>query len=253
MLPSEMRERLTEGCILLGLANTYPAPGIIEMMAQGWDFVWVDAQHGQLDLSDAAAGVRACERIGAASVLRVPTHDPGWLGRFADTAATALMVPLVNTVEEARAVVSALRFAPLGQRSFGGRRVIDLWSETYFTEQEPVILAQIETPEAVENVEAIAQIEGIDMLFIGTDDLKVGLGVDRTRDDLEYPELVDAIERTARAARQAGKWCGAVAKQPARVEWMKDLGYQLMAAGSDVGFLRAAAHTLKEMREFTGR
>lgn len=252
MLPSEMRSRLSAGDVLVGLANTYPAPGIVEMMGRGWDFIWVDAQHGQLDLTDATQAVRACERIGAASVVRVPTHDPGWLGRFADTAATAVMVPMVDTADEAAAVVSGLRFPPLGARSFGGRRVIDLLGEGYFQEEEPLIIAQIETPEAVDNVEAIAGTEGIDLLFIGTDDLKVSLGVDRTRNDREYKEVVTAVERTAQAARNAGIWCGGVAKEPERVQWMQGLGYQLLAAGSDIGFLRAAAHTLKDMRGLTG-
>ncbi|MCX5662289.1 MAG: aldolase/citrate lyase family protein [Planctomycetota bacterium] len=244
-----MTERLKGDATMLGFCSMYPAPGIIEGIGGGWDFVWIDGQHGEMDSRAAVAAVRAADLMGLATLLRVPTHDAGFLGVYADMDPSAIMVPMVNDAAQARAIVAALRFPPLGTRSFGGRRVIDRNGRDYHKNHEVLVVAQIETREAVEHVEAIANTPGVDGLFFGPDDMKVQMGIDVNTPPLEHPRLVEAMTRTANAARAAGKFAAGVAPGAGALEKMRAMGYRLLVGGGDIMFLRAAAAAkLQELR-----
>jgi 2-keto-3-deoxy-L-rhamnonate aldolase RhmA len=142
---------LQERRALLGVTHCYAAEGILETIATGWDFVWIDGQHGQFNFESALRAVRIASGMGLETVLRVPTHDPGLLGLYADTGASALMIPLVDSPQMAAEVVRALRFPPHGNRSFGGRRVIDAHGRDYCRTREPLVVAQIESADGVKN------------------------------------------------------------------------------------------------------
>ena len=246
----DLSKKLKENSVLLGLSNMYPAAGIIEGMCRGWDFVWIDGQHGQMSYDAIVNAVRAAEIMDLFSVLRSPTHDPGMLGKYADTSASAIMVPVVDTPDQARAVVNALRFAPKGSRSFGGRRPIDLNGRDYYKTAEPVIIAQIESCQAIENVDAIAQTDGVDMLFFGPDDMRVQLGLPMNTPIRENKDLKKAFEQTALAAKKANKAAGTVAPTPADLAYCIQHGYRLIAGGGDIVFLRQSAATrLQQLRE----
>jgi 4-hydroxy-2-oxoheptanedioate aldolase len=235
-----LSQRLDEKAVLVGLCHTYPAEAILETIGSGWDFVWIDGQHGQLSWDYILRAVRTASRLELPAVVRVPTHDPGWLGMYADTAADAVMVPMVNSASEARNVVQALRFPPAGQRSFGGRRPIDLHSRGYFRTHEPLVIVQIETSAGLANVKQIAEVEGVDALFFGADDIKLQMGIPIDTPVAESGPLREAQQQVADAARDAGKVCGCVAEARALATVAK-LGYQLVAAGADVGFLRTGS------------
>lgn len=238
MNPSEMRERLERGDVLLGVAVVYAAPGIVEGICRGWDFVWLCAQHGEFELATMRQAVRAAELVGAASLVRVPGHEYSIVGPYADLAATALMIPMVNTAAEAEQVARALRFPPRGCRSMGGRRVIDRWGLDYVTEQQPYVVVQIETPEAVANAAAIAAVPDIDMLFFSPGDLRLHLGIPLTGDNyLADERMREAMANTAAAARAAGKAAGCIATTPELLETAVDMGYQLASCGADCTFL----------------
>ena len=142
-----------------------------------WDFLWIDGQHGPFSYDSALTAVRTTDLVGTDSLLRVPGQEHSLLGLYADMLPSAMMVPVVNTPEQAKAVVDATRFPPLGNRSYGGRRPIDFLGRDYYMGEGLVLVLQIETPEAVENAAAIAALEGVDALFLGADDLKIQLGV----------------------------------------------------------------------------
>ena len=248
MKTNRLAQNLREGKTVLGLCHMYEAPGIVEGMCTGWDFVWIDGQHGQFTYDRVIHAQRAAEAVGVETLLRVPSHEAGRLGLFADMAPSAIMAPMVNTVAEARAIVQAVRFAPLGSRSYGGRRVIDLFGRDYPTESELLVVAQIETPEAVENAEALSAVEGIDALFFGADDMRIALGLSISAPVGENP-LREAMEKTARAARTAGKWAGCVAGTPETVRMAVAMGYRMIVGGGDIGFLRmGAAEKLAQLR-----
>src|SRR5688500_881813 len=121
-LRNPMLEKLRDGRVLLGVCNAYPAAGIVELLGRGWDFMWIDAQHGQHDYRSSMDAVRASEMIGCDTLLRPPGQNPDELGRYADLWPSMLMVPMIDTAAQAAAVVRATRFPPLGNRSYGGRR-----------------------------------------------------------------------------------------------------------------------------------
>ena len=245
-----LHERLQAGETILGFANTLPAAGIIEIMSKGWDIVWIDCQHGQLSYDSALAAVRTAMAMGIDSLVRVPTHDPGLLGVYADLSPQALMIPLVDTRQQAEAVARALCFPPRGNRSFGGRRPIDLHGMNYTHTHAPLVVAQIESPEAIEHAAEIAAVDGIDMLFFGPDDVKLRLGIPMDTVPTEHPALREAMRRVAEIARAAGKHAGATAGSGPAARAVRELGYQLIMCGSDVHCLRTIApQRLAEVRK----
>ena len=249
MKTNRLAQNLREGKTVLGLCHMYEAPGIVEGMCTGWDFVWIDGQHGQFTYDRVIHAQRAAEAVGVETLLRVPSHEAGRLGLFADMAPSAIMAPMVNTVAEARAIVQAVRFAPLGSRSYGGRRVIDLYGREYYLERETLVIAQIETLEAVDCAREIIGTDGIDMLFFGPDDAKVRMKIPIHTGIQEHETLREAMKRTADAALAAGKLCGTVAANAAALHTARALGYTCLVGGGDIMFLRTgSAAKLEELR-----
>lgn len=244
-----LRKRLRTETPLLGVCWMYPASGIIESMGAGWDFAWLDGQHGQFSYDSILYGLQAARGMGLATVLRVPSHDPGLLGWYADLAPLALMIPLVDTPQQAQAIVRALRFPPLGNRSYGGRRPIDLEGRSYWQQGSPLIIAQIESPEACEAADEIAAVEGVDALFFGPDDMKLRMGIPLEASAYEHPQLKSVMETVARASLKAGKACGCIAPNAEAAQTATQMGYRLLVGGGDIGFLRSgAAQKLAELR-----
>ena len=241
MRENVLLEKLRADEVVLGVCNKYPAAGIVEGMCPGWDFLWIDGQHGEMDYRACMAAVRAAASVGVESLLRVPGHEAGVLGMYADMSPSGILVPMVNTPEDARRVVDRLRFPPLGNRSYGGRRVIDLDGRNFYRERELAVFAQIETVEALENADAIAATEGIDVLFFGPDDMKCQMGIPVNTGVLENDRLRTALECTAVAARDAGKPSAGVAPSEATLRVFLKMGYRCLCCGSDSGFLSAGS------------
>ena len=247
MAEYRMRRKLKAGELVLGVCNMYPASGIIEALAPGWDYVWIDGQHGQHSYDSLLHAVQAAAGVDVDTVIRVPSMDGAVLGPYADIGPTAIMVPMVDTAEQAEGIVQQLRFPPLGNRSFGGRRVVDLAGRCYFQDDPLVIWAQIETPAAVANAQAVIDVEGIDVLFFGADDFKVRMGLPIGAPAAETPEIREALAQVAEAARAAGKYSGCVAGDPDTIKCAVGLGYQVLVCASDAGAIRSASVAARQM------
>jgi len=246
---NRLAEVLNGGRIALGLGNMYPASGIIEGMCKEWDFVWIDSQHGQFTYEGMLQAMQAAGAIGIETLVRVPGHEYGTLGRAADLAPSAIMVPMVNCAEEARAIVKALRYAPLGGRSYGGRRAVDLYGRTYYKDRELLVIAQIETLEGAEAADEIIGTPGIDCLFFGPDDMKVQMGLPINTAVFDNERLLEVMRRIAGAAKAAGKHAGCITASPEALQAAVGMGYRLLVGGGDVVFLRtAAAARLEELK-----
>ena len=242
-----------EDRVMLGLCNMYPAAGIIEGMCPGWDFVWIDGQHGQHDYRSIMEAIRAAQNMGVASLVRVPGHEASTLGQIADLAPSAVMVPMVNTVEEAEAVVRAVRFPPRGARSYGGRRVTDLMGREFYQDPGLALVVQIETERGAHNAEAIAQVDGVDGLFFGPDDMKVSLGLPINASPTDNDRLRAAMQQAGAAAKNAGVFAACTAGNAAVSKLAVELGFQALVGGGDIAFMRArAAEQLAVMRDATG-
>lgn len=231
-------ENVRAGRPQLGLSVMYPAPGIIERIGPDWDWIWIDGQHGELGYGDLLAMVRACDLIQRPAFVRVPSHEFGAIGRALDMGASAVIVPLVDTPAQAKAVVHAAKFPPLGGRSYGGRRPIDRKGRTYSdtANTDTLLVVQIESPEAVENAEAIAAVPGVDALFLGPDDVMLRRGYSMTTP--RSPETLGKdMDAVSRAARNQGKLAVAVGVGAEMLQLCLSYGFQLIVGGSDVLFL----------------
>lgn len=216
----------------------YPSVGGVERIGGDWDWIWIDAQHGELDYHDVLSLVRACDLVNRPAIVRVASHEDGGIGKALDTGAAGVIVPIVDTPEQALQLVQAAKFPPLGGRSYGGRRPIDRkgrgYSDTANT--DILLIAQIETPEAVLNAEKIASIDGIDALFLGPDDLLLrrGLPMDAPRN---RKTLGADLEKVVHACHSHGKIAITVGVSEEMLKLCAELGFDMIVAGSDVGFL----------------
>ncbi len=249
----DMREALAKGP-QLGFGIMWPTSGVIERIGPDWDWIWLDGQHGQLDYRDVLAGVRAANLVDRPTVVRVPGHEPGYIGKTLDTGCEAVMVPVIDTPEQAKAAVEASRFPPLGSRSYGARRAVDLFGRGYSHQErtQPLLVCQIETQTGVENADAIAAVQGVDVLFFGPDDMAMrqGLAMDKPRPKGCFDK---ALKTVADAAKRHGKFAGGVFATPESLNEAVQLGYRLIVVGADASLLPAAsAEKAQTMRNALG-
>jgi 4-hydroxy-2-oxoheptanedioate aldolase len=230
-----------------GLSIMYPSPGIIERIGRDWDWIWVDCQHGEIGYQDMLNLIRACDLVQRPALVRVAAHDPGAIGAALDAGASGVIVPLVNSASEAKAVVNGAKFPPLGERSFGGRRVIDRGSRLYAenANTDTLLVVQIESPRALERVDEIAAVNGVDALFYGPDDVMLRKG---GRMDTRHPlEEVDRdLTLVAAACHRHGKLAVNAGAAPEMMALSIKRGFNLIVGGGDSGFLAAGSKRAAE-------
>lgn len=239
---NDFREKLNRSKTLLGCVITYPCPGIIECIGDDWDWFWIDCQHGELGYRDMLELVRAADLAGCGSMVRVPSHEPGWIGLALDMACSGIIVPQVEDVDQARRVVRAAKFPPLGNRSCGGRRPVDLLGRGYVdsANRGTFVMVQLESPEAIEKAAEIAAVDGIDCLLIGPGDVKLRLGYSLNDPRPEDEELAE-IEALVRVCREHEKMVGVFGATGEQLARCVALGVDLVANGCDAHFLSEAS------------
>ncbi len=246
---NRLKEKLRAGEKCLGCWLQLGSPAVAEALASmGFDGFIIDREHTPWSLEAAVAEMRALEPGGATLLLRVPSHDPAYFKRALDGGAEGVMVPNVETAEQALAVVAACRFPPAGIRGAAqpvtrvtgyGHKSAD-YTENYA--DELLIMCQIETARAVDNVAEIAAVEGVDMLFIGPNDLSGSIGKLSQYDD---PAVRELLARAEAAITKAGIPMGGVSTGEGPAE-MFERGYNFAAVGADLAFLRAGARAVIE-------
>ncbi len=186
------------------------------MGRQGFDLMTVDLQHGLIDYQMALTMVQVLQGLPAPVLARVPWNEPGIIMKCLDAGFAGLICPMINTAEDARNLVQAARYAPLGGRSFGPTRANMVHGAGYAkaANTSVLVLAMIETREAMQNLDAILAVDGIDGVYVGPSDLGLSLGYEPTLDPTA-PEVLEAIAtigaRARRAERLAGIHCGSPA------------------------------------------
>jgi 2-keto-3-deoxy-L-rhamnonate aldolase RhmA len=197
----------------------------------------------------------AAMQAGVTPLVRVPAHEAHPIGRLLDAGAMGIIAPHVENADEARAIVAACRFPPGGVRSVStrwpqfGYRVHDAAAMRQALDASTTVVAMLESPEAVEQAEAIAAVPGVDIVHVGSLDLAEALGVPGRVDD---PRVAACHDRVIQACRRHGKTAGigAVAGQPALARRVVDLGARFITAGVDWDFLLTAAHSrVQSLRE----
>jgi len=237
---------------LIGLSFMYPSAGALERIGPDWDWIWIDAQHGDLDFRDAANLVRVTTLIGRPGLVRVPAQDPGWVGKLLDAGAAGIIVPMVESVAEAKAMVRAAKFPPLGNRSYGGRRVIDFLGRGYYrsANRDTVLILQVESNEAVGLADELAALDGVDGLFLGPEDLFIREGTDvdtaKTRETLGRQNRMIAA-----ACQRHGKLNVGHGVSEDTLAIAKECSFRLVVGGGDVGFLAGGSKSAsKKVRDY---
>ena len=220
------------------------SPIVAETVArEGFAAVNIDQQHGLWDFAAVVTAIGAIYHAGASPVVRVPLNDFASASRALDCGAEAIIAPMINSASDARAFVSAAKYPPLGERSWGPIRAMALQGRSdavgYLREanEGTLTLAMIETPAALASVDAIAATPGIDALFIGPYDLSTALSGGKAQ-DVQAPEVERAIDQIGAAAKKAGKIAGIYCRDAERALAMAKRGFRFMAVGSDLGFIR---------------
>ena len=236
MQPSSVRKRIARGEIVLCAKTSYHHPDIVELMGTfGFDGIWICLEHKRVDPNDVYALIQACRLGGADAIMRVkPANYTDLLWLF-EAGARGLMLPRVRSVEEVREVVEAMKFPPLGRRGLDGIRaeadfgrvpVADYLSDA---NRETFLVVQIEEPEVVAHIDAIAALPGVDILFVGPGDLTLSMGkLGQTGD----PEVVAIMRQVADACRRHGKVAG-IPCSPEDVPKYREMGYGFFNVVSD--------------------
>lgn len=218
----------------------------VEILADaGFDFVVVDLEHSVIDLGLAGQMIVLAKAAGVAPLVRVPSHDGPTIARILDAGAHGILVPHVDSADEARRVVAATRFPPHGERGAGGTSRAGRWgllprADYLRTGNDEVLcIPQLESAAAIEAAPEILAVDGVDAVFLGSGDLSLSLGL--RADDPQVTELL-AAGRAAAAA--AGKPCGAPAAGVESATRLAGLGHGFVVAGNDATLLARAAHGL---------
>ncbi|RNG39113.1 HpcH/HpaI aldolase family protein [Streptomyces botrytidirepellens] len=244
--PADFASRLRARRRILGYWVVLDNPvGTERLAGLGYDYICVDAQHGLLDYKGTLAAMTAVDARGsAAGMVRVPANDDFWIGQALDAGARGVIVPLVNTAEQAAAAVSACRYPPLGVRSYGpmrsGLRVGPTPAEA---NEQVACIVMIETAEALDNTVEICATEGLDGVYIGPSDLTIALG-GRTSTDPSVAERFDAaLTKVAQAAEAAGIAAGIHCPDGATAAERLARGFTFATVSSDLVHLEQAAAT----------
>jgi 4-hydroxy-2-oxoheptanedioate aldolase len=226
-------------CAWLGLGS----PLAVEIVADaGWPAVLVDQQHGAGGPAEMVACLMAAKAAGVPALVRVAELDAGLIGRALDGGAQGVMVPMIDTAAHARRLVEAVKYPPRGSRSFGPYRAKYLVEGDYQQAANGWTIAcgQIETRAAVENVDAICAVPGLDMICLGPNDLALSLSNGRGR-DIRAPDVLDAVRHVYGRARAHGVATFIFANDSDYARDMASMGWQVIAIGTDGGWLSSAA------------
>jgi 4-hydroxy-2-oxoheptanedioate aldolase len=238
---TSLKSRWAAGETTLGAWCMIPSALTAEALARGgFDWVLIDMQHGCMDYETALAMIRAIDLTPAVPIVRVPWNDPGVIGRVLDAGALGVVVPMIQTPEDARRAVEACLYPPTGRRSFGPVRVGVRDGPGYFSSANArvAVIPMIETAEALASVEDIAAAPGVDALFVGPFDLSVALGLPPGDNDGK-PAFDDAIRKVSAAARRAGVATAVLSNAkiaPLRIEQ----GFQMISVTTDIAALTMA-------------
>ena len=239
---SSLRDLWRQGEAAVGGWLAIPSAVPAEAMARaGFDYVCVDLQHGAVGYADAVNMIQAILLGGSRPIARAPWNEPGIIGKVLDAGAEAVIVPMVNTAEEAEAAVAACRYPPDGARSHGPT-VVD-WAADHVA-----CIPMVETAEALRNLDGILAVPGVDAIYVGPSDLSISLGLPPGNND-DAPAFADALEQVVAGCAAAGVVAGIQSTgslTPKRLA----AGFRMVTVTTDlVAMRKGVASELAEARE----
>ncbi len=225
----------------LGIANSYSAEVIAN---EAFDSVTVDMQHGMVDFQAAVTMLQAISTTPATPLARVPWNDPAAIMKTLDAGAYGIVCPMINNRAECEKFVGACRYAPVGYRSFGPARGIMYGGADYAKHANDTVIpfAMIETAEALDNLDAIMSVDGLDAIYIGPNDLAISLGCPPPAEPVE-PVVIEAVATILAAAQRNGVVAGIHCPSGASARDKIEKGFLFTTIANDARLLAAGAKT----------
>jgi 2-keto-3-deoxy-L-rhamnonate aldolase RhmA len=245
--PNHTKRRLAEGKIAIGMGLRLARSVDIATIAKtcGYDWLFIDMEHNSMDVDCAAQIAMASLAVGISPIVRVPGKEHHHASRLLDSGAQGIVVPHVDTVEEAERAVAYCKYPPKGHRSAMGTlpqfgyQSVPVGEATKAANEETLVIVMVETPEAIANVEKIAAVPGLDSVLIGTNDLCAELGIPGKFDD---PKVEDAYRKVVAACNRNGIHPGmGGVYDPKLMEKYIGYGMRFILSGGDISFLMAGA------------
>ncbi len=217
----------------------------------GFDWLFIDTEHNSMSIDTACQIAMASIATGVTPIVRVPGHQHYHCARALDNGALGVVVPHVDTAQEAKAIVDACRYPPLGHRSIAGNmpglgfQGVPVGEATRRMNAETLVVVMLETPLAIENADAIAAVEGVDVLLVGTNDLCAEMGI---HGDFGNPRVPEAYQKVIDACRKHGKFPGMGGVYDHKLmEKYLGMGMKFILSGNDLAFLMAGAKERSSM------
>lgn len=246
---NEFADRLRRGDLLIGTLVSLPSPEITEILStSGFDWLFIDAEHGAFNPQQTQAMLQAAGRCPC--VIRVPAADDIWIKKALDCGAAGIIVPQVHTAEQAKQIVQSAKYSPAGTRGVGIGRAhkYGIEFENYLKKanRQTAVILQAESRSAIDNIDMIAAVKGVDAILVGPYDLSASLG---KIGQVTNKEVVLAINKVAKACKAANVRSGIFGVNAADVKpWIKK-GFTLITAGVDSLFIiKSASGMLAELR-----
>ncbi len=249
-----LKEKLKNRQLTIGSWVTIGHPGVAEIMARaGFDWLTVDMEHSSLTLSQAEELIRVIDLCGVTPLVRVNENDPNVIKQVMDIGAHGVIVPLVNSREDAEKAVAEVKYPPIGTRGVGLARAqhysLDFESYKKWNQENSVVIALIEHIDAVKNLEAIMSVKGVDAFIVGPYDLSGSLGCPG---DFDNPKVKEALEMIYRKAKSKNYLIGqhVVDPDPRVVKDKIKGGFKFIGFGTDFLFLNVFCNkSLAEIRK----
>jgi len=252
-----LRDRVLANEVVTGaMVFEFQVPGMPAILSQcGCEYVIYDMEHSSFGYETLKWSTAACRGLPIAPMVRVPTAGYNWIARALDAGAEGVMVPMVESAVQAESIVEAMRYPPAGRRGAAFGFTHDHYSDKPVSDKiieanaRNLTIAQIESEHGVENAEAIAAVDGIDVIWIGHFDLSNFMGIPGQFESTEFNQAVDSIVAATRKHRKA---LGFMASDANWVNWAKGKGFTMLACGTDQGLFASAVRSMVGLMQNDG-
>lgn len=242
-MSASLRSRIGKGETTFGTWVLTGSPVVVDVLSNlGFDWLVFDMEHSPISIDTAASMIQVLNRSEIAPIVRIAQIEQAGPKHALDAGAKGIVAPLVNTAAEAERVVTFCKYPPAGVRGVAGTKAsrygLDFRSYIRKANEDSVVVVQIETRQAIENVGEIVAVKGVDVAFVGPSDLTMNLG---HYDDRSNVEVVDAMKKVVKACDDAGKTAGVFAASAEEAELAVKRGFRFISLGSDFDYLIGGA------------
>ncbi len=244
MKENKLKKKIIEGKAGFGVISPTKDPTIVEYIGLlGFDYYMIDGEHGSISISDVSHLIRACELTGCTPLARIRSVDSKLILQYMDAGIMGVMMPSIDSTDDVKKLVDAIKYPPMGQRGLGPVRAADYFMGSLsqgeyvkYANEQTLVLPQVESMECVRNLEAICQIDGVDGFIIGPRDLAMSMGY---YDGPGHPEVKKMLDEIFQTIRASGKFFGTVAGTPEQAQALIDKGAK-MILNSVQGLIKVA-------------